>query len=56
MRKVSQETRILELFKPYIVKRPNGNCQILFALSELDKLVDDIICAHSREALGRSRR
>ena len=28
-----------KLFKPFIVKRPNGGCQILFPLSELDFLL-----------------
>ena len=30
------------LFKKYIVKRPNGMCQVLFSLTELDNLCDDI--------------
>ena len=34
--------KITKLFKKYIVKRPNGNCQVLFALSELDDLVEEI--------------
>jgi len=33
---------IQSLFKKYIVKRPNGNCQVLFALTELDDLCDEI--------------
>lgn len=33
---------ITRLFKKYFVKRPNGNCQVLFALTELDTLVNDI--------------
>ena len=42
---MSKEIRreITKLFKKWIVKRPNGNCQILFALSELDKFVDEIL-------------
>lgn len=35
--------RITKLFKKYIAKRPNGNCQILFALTELDDFVDEIL-------------
>lgn len=35
--------KITELFKPYIVKRSAGNCQVLFPLTELDNLVDKII-------------
>ena len=34
---------VTRLFKKWIVKRPNGGCQILFPLTELDKLVEDII-------------
>ena len=26
--------------KPYIVKRPNGGCQVLFPLTELDSIID----------------
>ncbi len=33
---------ITSLFKKWIVKRPNGQCQILFALTELDRLVEEI--------------
>lgn len=28
------------LFKPWIVRRPDGGCQVLFPLSELDNLID----------------
>jgi len=31
------------LFKKWIVKRPQGQCQILFSIYELDRLVDGII-------------
>ena len=34
---------ITRLFKKWIVKRLNGQCQILFALTELDNFVDEII-------------
>ena len=37
------EGRIAWLFKPYFVRRPKGQCQVLFALTELDALVDRII-------------
>lgn len=38
----SKKFRIASLFKPFIVKRPKGNCQVLFALTELDGLIDKI--------------
>ena len=31
---------LLKSIKPYIVKRPNGGCQVLFPLSKLDDIVD----------------
>lgn len=48
MKKLNRETitlqdKITELFKQYIVKRPSGNCQVLFALTEIDGLVDKIL-------------
>ena len=37
---------IQKLFKPYIVKRKNGQCQILIPLVELDELCEKIeMCA-----------
>ena len=39
----STKDRITKLFKKWIVKRPNGQCQILFSLYELDKLIDEIL-------------
>jgi len=30
-------------FKPYIVKRPNGGCQVLFPLSELDAIIARVL-------------
>ena len=39
----NKQRQITKLFKKYIVQRPNGNCQVLFALTELDDLVDEII-------------
>lgn len=43
MKKKSLKNRITALFKKYIVKRPRGQCQILFSLYELDKLIDKIL-------------
>ncbi|KKL69307.1 hypothetical protein LCGC14_2116280 [marine sediment metagenome] len=34
---------IQSLFKPYIVKRKNGQCQILIPLIELDDLCNKIV-------------
>ena len=31
------------VFKPWIVKRPDGGCQVLFPLSELDRLLDEAV-------------
>ena len=39
----SLSLRITWLFKKYFVTRPQGNCQVLFALTELDSLVEEII-------------
>ena len=33
---------IQKLFKPYIVKRKNGQCQVLIPLVELDELCEKI--------------
>jgi len=38
-----------DVFKPWIVKRPNGGCQVLFPLTELDRLVDAAIKASRGE-------
>jgi len=35
--------RITKLFKKWIVKRANGQCQILFPLCELDNFVNEIL-------------
>jgi len=43
MKKKSIKKRITALFKKWIVKRPNGQCQILFSLTELDNFVDKIL-------------
>lgn len=42
-KKKSIKKRITHLFSKWIVKRPHGQCQILFSIYELDKLIDDII-------------
>lgn len=42
---------ITKLFKKWIVRRPHGMCQILFALTELDDFVDEIlVVAHQHES------
>lgn len=38
-----------DAFKPYIVKRPDGGCQVLFPLSELDRLLHDAGLDEGRE-------
>ena len=35
--------RITALFKPWFVRRRKGQCQVLFALTELDGIVDRIL-------------
>jgi len=37
------------VFKPYIVKRPNGGCQVLFPLTDLDRLVDAVLALQTRQ-------
>jgi len=32
-----------QVFKPWIVRRPDGGCQVLFPLTELDRLLDEAI-------------
>jgi len=43
MKEKSLRRRIITLFKKWIVKRPQGQCQILFSLYELDKFVEEIL-------------
>lgn len=43
MKKKSVSSQVAALFKPWIVRRPNGGCQVLFPLTELDKLVAAIL-------------
>lgn len=43
MRKRSLSSQVASLFKPWFVRRPNGGCQVLFPLTELDALVAQII-------------
>ena len=33
------------VLKKWIVRRPNGGCQVLFPLSELDRIVDQLVSA-----------
>ena len=35
----------VQVFKPWIVRRPDGGCQVLFPLTELDRLVNDALTA-----------
>lgn len=37
------KNRITALFKKWIVKRPQGQCQILFSIYELDNIVEKIL-------------
>lgn len=43
MSKKPLDVRITRLFKKYIASRPHGNCQVLFALNQLDGLVMEIM-------------
>ena len=43
MKEEIKRREVTKLFKKYFVRRPNGNCQVLFALTELDGLVDEIL-------------
>lgn len=40
------------VFAPYVVKRPNGGCQVLFPLSELDRLVQTAIAVSEGRTMG----
>jgi len=51
MRKHSISSQIASLFKPYFVRRPNGGCQVLFPLTELDNLVEQAIKIATYERL-----
>ena len=42
MKKKTINHDLANIFKVWIAKRPNGNCQILFALTELDGIIDKI--------------
>lgn len=46
---------ITRLFKKWIVKRPQGMCQILFALTELDDFVDEIVELVRQEDIAEMR-
>jgi len=32
-----------QVFKPWIVRRPDGGCQVLFPLNELDRLLEEVV-------------
>jgi hypothetical protein len=32
-----------QVFKPWIVRRPEGGCQVLFPLTELDRLLEEVV-------------
>jgi hypothetical protein len=51
MKKHTLSSQIASLFKPWFVRRPNGGCQVLFPLTELDTLVDAIIKLVQSESL-----
>jgi len=52
MKKKSLKNRITCIFKKWIVKRPDGQCQILFSLYELDKFVDEILLEIDDQTIG----
>ena len=52
MEEKTMAIRIAQLFKKWIVKRPNGQCQILFALAELDGFVDEILLEIDDQTTG----
>jgi hypothetical protein len=40
---MNKELSIQKIFKPYIAKRKNGQCQVLIPLVELDEVCDAIL-------------
>jgi hypothetical protein len=42
-------SRICSLFKKWLVRRPEGQCQVLFSWYELDDFVDEIIKEFKKE-------
>ena len=42
MKKKTLKNKITALFKKWIVKRPQGQCQILFSIYELDNIIEKI--------------
>jgi hypothetical protein len=40
---MDKELSIQKIFKPYIAKRKNGQCQVLIPLVELDEVCDAIL-------------
>jgi hypothetical protein len=49
---LEEKVAIASIFKPWIVKRPNGGCQVLFPLTELDNIIDKVV----EEVLNEQRR
>lgn len=49
------ERAIIKLFKKWIVIRPHGMCQILFALTELDDFVDEIVAVVREHEIAEIR-
>lgn len=43
------DVRIRSLFKKWLVRRPEGQCQVLFSWYELDDFVDEIIKEFKKE-------
>jgi hypothetical protein len=37
------QIQITNIFKKYLVRRPEGQCQVLFSWYEVDNLVDEIV-------------
>ena len=37
--------KLLKAIKPWIVRRPNAGCQVLFPLTELDNIIDEATSA-----------
>jgi len=50
-----KKNEIRKLFKPYIVRRKNGQCQILIPLIELDEFVEKIILTSQEDKLREGR-
>jgi hypothetical protein len=48
---MDKELSIQKIFKPYIAKRKNGQCQVLIPLVELDEVCDAITKLFNEEML-----